>query len=1670
MSTTTDERVVKMSLDKEKFTQGVGKVMTTLSTLKGAMDMTQAAKNFNQLDKAANSVSFDGLKNQTSLLQSGIEGVTSKFSALQVAAVTTVVKITDAIENKLMSAVNMVTSGIKSMSVDQISAGWDKYADKTTAVQTIMSATASTWQADANNLSMTSVLKETSDYAGLNEETLSAMVEMYNNVADGTMTAAQAQKAYNLTAEEFEGISSTLSQSLGYEGTQMDYVNGQLDKLNWFTDETSYSLTDMTNNIGKFTSAGMSLSESVTAMEGISVWASKSGQGVNEASRAMYNLSQSLSMGAVRVEDWASIENANMATLEFKTTAIETAESLGLLKKVSDGVWETTSKAAKAGYEVTAESFRSTLTETKWFTSDVLMDTLTKYGSFTQKLSDVMADEKFEVISTTSEFMSLLDSYEEATDKSKALEDISEKTGIAIADLQPVMEELSKEEYDLGKASFKAAQEAKTFKEAISATQDAVATGWMKSFELIFGNYEQAKVLWTDLANDLWDIFASGATERNSFLEELMGDLGGRNVLLDTYANAMEGLKQIISEVKGVFNEVFPKTTTKEALSLLEAIRSLSEKLIILNDEGEVVSVKFQRIKTILKTVLTVVKNVGGAFGSAVGVIKNLATDIGILWKALFPYSSVDGTLTRVSSKIINLSASIKEFVDKVKDFLDPAKVALAVGKDSYGVIDKLRKVIGFFQNVITGTKNIITLFVDSLKSANDEADKGEKKFSLLSTVIEGLKIFFGNLWSIVKGIIPIISPIFDKIGSFISSAVSQIGTGISNAVKSGKIFEVLSDLLVAGGTGILALSLTQFKGMFSGITKIFSNITGTLSSAGSSISNSFNSITEAMNTMTAQIQVENILTIAKAVAILTASALVLSLIDSDKLYSSINALTGLVVVLGSVVIAMSKAFSSFGTETEGIKGSLDTFVKGNLISKAGTLMVKLAASVLILAVAMKMLSSIDSDSMGYSLAAVSILMLELTAIAAILGTLDIKKMATGFVSMGVALIAAAAAMKIIASIDTKGCIKGVVTIGIVLAELAIAMSLMKTGITGAAALLIASVSLIALAGAVKMFSTIGGGGGALLTIAAALGILAVGLMLMTSALPGAAALLVASVSLIAVATAFKIFSTISGEMGSTIGTIAALLGVLAVGLTLMIHALPGAIALTVFAASLYVLIPALIALGSIPANTIWSALGRIAAIMGVLAATAVLLLPGVLAITAFAVALTVLGASIAVMSLALTALIAAITLFEALGTAAVFNFISKLKILIAGLNDLVPLVLELFTNLVLGLLNLAVRALPKVLYLIKTWLLGVLDILIQAVPRVLVIVGQVITGILLLLTTAVPLFINLVTTTILSLLEAIRILVPEIAYTAVYVVTETMAAVLQALADSIPDLINSGFELILSFINGLADAVDTYAEDINNAIKKLGLAIIGAFCNFFGIGDDGESDEDAPLSEKAKSLMKQVFDGLKNKLDELWESFKGLGARVIEGIKEGIENAKDSLIAKAESVWNSVKDIAQRVFDINSPSKVFAEYGKYLDEGLAIGITKSAAKPIDSTEDMGKGVINSMAKVVSAIQSEMDEDIDYQPQIRPVLDLSEIQNGGSAINSLLNDGISVSANYARKANTSYANSNNSPSDGKSNNFTFTQNNYSPKSLSAIDIYRQTRSQFAQMKGVVNAI
>lgn len=435
MSKTIDEKVVKLSFDNRQFEHNVKESMSTLDKLKQALTFKKSADGLEEVSKSINKMSFNPITN-------GVEQVKTSFNALEIVAITALQKITN-------QAVDVGERLVKNLTVDQISAGWQKYEDKTSAVQTIMAA----------------------------------------------------------TSKQFDD-----------ENEQIEKVNESLERLNWFTDETSYSFVDMTGNIGKFTSNGQDLDKSVRAMQGIANWAAISGANTQEASRAMYNLSQALAVGSVKLIDWKSISNANMATVEFKETAIETAEAMGMLKKAGDGLWKTLD-----GTEVTVAGFDQTLSK-GWFSSDVLMETLDRYGSIVDQIKDAADQTGILTASLVKAATEYGTTGTKAKEYNKAWAAANKEGLVTAEEFEAIIRQLGSAENALGLKAFKAAQETKTLSEAISYAKEAVSTGWMNTFELVFGGYTEAKGLFSELAENLYEIFVVPIEDRNDLITEVLSE------------------------------------------------------------------------------------------------------------------------------------------------------------------------------------------------------------------------------------------------------------------------------------------------------------------------------------------------------------------------------------------------------------------------------------------------------------------------------------------------------------------------------------------------------------------------------------------------------------------------------------------------------------------------------------------------------------------------------------------------------------------------------------------------------------------------------------------------------------------------------------------------------------------------------------------------------------------------------------------------------------------------------------------------------------------------------------------------------------------------------------------------------------------------------------------
>lgn len=288
------------------------------------------------------------------------------------------------------------------------------------------------------------------------------------------------------------------------EGTNVKIVNKYLDELNHYADMTIYNFTEMTRNIGTFTAAGVKLETSVSAIKGIANLAAVSGSTSQQASTAMYQLSQAIAAGTVKLMDWNSVVNAGMGGQVFQNALIRTSEHL--------------KTGAKAAIEAEG-SFRESLTK-GWLTTEVLTETLRQFQL----------------------------NVEETKDYNNAMKELV---------AEGYTQEQAKEIADMAKTAGDAATKVKTFTQLIDTLKEALGSGWTKTWQLVIGDFEDAKSLWTEVSDVLSNIINGVSDARNAFVESVMGSpLGKFAETLKTVSGATEEMIQVTKDYGAVVDQI----------------------------------------------------------------------------------------------------------------------------------------------------------------------------------------------------------------------------------------------------------------------------------------------------------------------------------------------------------------------------------------------------------------------------------------------------------------------------------------------------------------------------------------------------------------------------------------------------------------------------------------------------------------------------------------------------------------------------------------------------------------------------------------------------------------------------------------------------------------------------------------------------------------------------------------------------------------------------------------------------------------------------------------------------------------------------------------------------------------------------------------------------------
>lgn len=575
---------------------------------------------------------------------------------------------------------------------------------------------------------------------------LTVLTNITNKAVNAGERMVKALSVDNIASgwQKFEDTTTSVGTLIS-QGFNMNEVTEQLERLNWFTDETSYNFTDMVNNISKFTATGQGLEDSVTAMEGIANWAAMSGANAQKASMAMYQLAQAMGKGALKYDDYKSIQNVNMDTREFRQVALDAAEAAGTLKKNLDGTYTTLK-----GHTFDINSFGTYLSTDAWFTSKAMMQAFKKYASAVNDLYDAVGTE---------------------TADGKKIETASD----AIAMMGNTVDQF-------GLKAFKAAQEARTWTDVISSVKDAVSSKWKDTFELIVGDYKEAKNLFTTLANMLYNVFAEGGNTRNELLKQWKKD-GGREKLLDALAAGYYGLADAINAVKEAYSDIFPEKTSDNIMNVTERFRKFMYWIKM--SEPELESVK-------------------SLFRGIFGVISDFKEIFVSIVKAIFPSMR---SINSFREAVFGLVGALGSALEKFHRFVQETKLSEKIFNSLRTIMDNLKIVLKYAGEALKFVIEKTGDFIESLKNLTPIVAGAGGIATILTTLylsFKGISKTLSLVFNFVKSgfnVVNVIQDIFFSITSIVNKIKRAINLKIIESTVKNMFFVVAS-------VGILAISL----------------------------------------------------------------------------------------------------------------------------------------------------------------------------------------------------------------------------------------------------------------------------------------------------------------------------------------------------------------------------------------------------------------------------------------------------------------------------------------------------------------------------------------------------------------------------------------------------------------------------------------------------------------------------------------------------------------------------------------------------------------------------------------------------------------------------------------------------------------------------------------------
>lgn len=1269
MSKTIDERVVEMRFDNKQFESNVQTSLSTIEKLKKSLDMDGATKGLESIDSTAKKVNMSGLG-------SAVETVKTRFSALEIMAVTALANITN-------SVVNTGKQMLRSLTIEPIADGFNEYELTLNAIQTTMAGTGK-------------------------------------------------------TAKE---------------------VETQLKKLDEYADKTVYSSADMFNNLPKFTNAGVEIEQATTAMVGIANATALAGGDARQASIAFYNLGQAIGTGYLSRMDYNSINNAGIATMEWKNQMVEAALAAGTLTEAGDGLY----KAGNKTFTL-QQLFIDGLQE-QWATTDVMMKVFQDYGDETT---------------------------------------------------------------EIGAKAYSAAQDLRTFSMMMDSLKATAGTGWKDTWQILFGDLDEAKELWTELGNVIGGFISAQADARNEMLQGWK-DLGGRTKLIEALKNAFEGVQSVIKPIYEAFREIFPPTTAQQLYDITENLRKFTANLK-LSDTASA------NLKSTFKGLFAILDIVKQAFSAIFTAIRPLFGGFGTLGDGILGFTGGIGNAIVAFDEFIKTSGAFQKVGEGIATVIQTIMTALSTLKNK--IKEKFESAnFELFHSLLERIHERIT----QVGEAAGEMKSGViVAFEVIGEALANCQFvqLLSAVWNAVK-----------TIGSGIVKILGELGSSLAKNLGEAN-FSGIIDLLNGISFGAIAVGITKFVGTF---RKAIEDI-GSFKESFIGILDSVRGCFEAYQT---QLQAGTLLKIASAIAILTASLIALSLVDSEKL----NVALGAITVLFAELLASMAVFNKISGQATGVMKSV-------------TAMLGIATAVLILASALKKIADLDAKQLTTGLIGVASLTTMMVAAAKAMSSNSktIIKGATQMVIFAAAIKILASVCEQLAKLDWNQLAKGLVGVGVLLAEVSLFLRTAKfsgKSITTATGIVILSAAIKVLASACKDFGEmkwedIGKGlasiavllaevtaftkltgnakhvistGVALIAIGAAMKIfasavkdfsgmqwdeIARGLVAMAGALVAVTIavnfmpknMIGIGTGLIAVSAALLILANALNQMGSMsweeiakgLITLGGAMAILAIGLNAMTGTLAGSAALLVAASALLVLTPVLAILGAMSWSSIVKGLVTLAgafAILGVAGAVLTPLVPSILALSGslalIGVAVVGIGAGLALAGAGLSALAVGLTALAAAGTAGATAIVASLTVIITGVAALIPAIVAKIGEAIVEFCKVIADSAGAIGEAVKAVVLMLVDVLVECVPAIADGALKLIAGVL----------------------EALVEYTPSI----VDSIFQFLIAVLEGVAKNLPSLIQAAVDVLMAFFSGIVGAlkgIDT--ETLLKGIVGIGL------------------------------------------------------------------------------------------------------------------------------------------------------------------------------------------------------------------------------------------------------